>query len=125
MSKAILGGLAFKELTKRVWHETNEDKVWGSAAELAYYFLFALFPMLIFLTTLVGFLPEFQQTLLNALARTLPSEAMKLIINTLRDVTENRSGGLLSIGIIGMLWSASGGVVSLMDALNIAYDVKE
>ncbi len=125
MSKAILGGLTFKELAKRVWNEANKDNVWGSAAELAYYFLFALFPMLIFLTTLVGFLPDFQQTLLSALARTLPAEVMKLVVNTLHDVTINRSGGLLSIGIIGMLWSASGGVVSLMDALNIAYDVKE
>jgi membrane protein len=125
MSKAILGGLTFKELAKRVWNEANKDNIWGSAAQLAYYFLFALFPMLIFLTTLVGFLPDFQQTLLTALARTLPSEALKLIIDTLHDVTVNRSGGLLSIGIIGMLWSASGGVVSLMDALNVAYDVKE
>lgn len=125
MGKAILGKLTVKELAKRVWHEANEDNVWGSAAQLAYYFLFALFPMLIFLTTLVGFLPDFQQTLLTALAKTLPPEVMNLVVNTLRDVTVNRSRGLLSFAILGTVWAASGGVVSLMNALNIAYQVKE
>jgi membrane protein len=125
MSKAIFGGLGGKELAARVWRESNEDKVWGSAAELAYYFLLALFPMLIFLTNLVGFVPEFQSNILNALAKALPPEALSLIEKTLRDVATNSSGGLLSFGILGTLWSASGGVVSLMDSLNIAYDVRE
>jgi membrane protein len=125
MSKAIFGGLGIQELAARVWREANDDKVWGSAAELAYYFLFALFPMLIFLTNLVGFLPEIQTNILSGLARVLPPEAVALVEKTLRDVTANSSGGLLSFGIIGTLWSASGGVVSLMDSLNIAYDVRE
>lgn len=125
MGKAILGGLSVKELAKRVWHEANKDKVWGSAAELAYYFLFALFPMLIFLTNLVGFLPEIQENILIALAKVLPPDATNLVAKTLSDVRTNSSGGLLSFGIIGTLWSASGGVVSLMDSLNDAYDVEE
>jgi membrane protein len=125
MSNAIFGGLGIQELAARVWREANDDKVWGSAAELAYYFLFALFPMLIFLTNLVGFLPEIQTNILSGLAKVLPPEAVALVEKTLRDVTANSSGGLLSFGIIGTLWSASGGVVSLMDSLNIAYDVRE
>jgi membrane protein len=125
MSKAIFGGLGVKELAARVWRESNEDKVWGSAAELAYYFLFALFPMLIFLTNLVGFLPEIQSNIMSALAKALPPEALNLVEKTLLDVRANSNGGLLSFGIIGTLWSASGGVVSLMDSLNVAYDVRE
>lgn len=125
MSKAIFGGLGGKELAARVWREANEDKVWGSAAELAYYFLFALFPMLIFLTNLVGFLPEIQSNILSALAKALPPEALNLVEKTLQDVAANSGGGLLSFGVIGTLWSASGGVVSLMDSLNVAYDVRE
>jgi membrane protein len=125
MSKAILGGLSVKELAARVWHEANKDNVWGSAAALAYYFLLALFPMLIFLTNLVGFLPEIQENILTALAKVLPPDAITLVAKTLSDVRANSSGGLLSFGIIGTLWSASGGVVSLMDSLNFAYDVEE
>src|ERR1043166_3777829 len=50
-----LGGLSWLELGKRVWHEIQEDNVFGRAAELSYYFLLALFPFLIFLTSVIGF----------------------------------------------------------------------
>ena len=51
-----LGGLSITELTKRVVHSVYKDNAIGQAAQLAYYFLFALFPFLLFLTTLLGFL---------------------------------------------------------------------
>src|SRR5689334_1091921 len=47
MSTQMLGGLTIKELARRMWRESNEDNVWGGAAQLGYYFLLALFPMLI------------------------------------------------------------------------------
>src|ERR1051325_6639134 len=125
MRKALFGGLTGTQLTKRVWSEANDDKVWGSAAELGYYFLLALFPMLIFLTNLVGLLPGLQVNILVTLAKFLPPEAMTLVSKTLHDVTENSNGGLLSFGILGTIWSASSGVVSLMDSLNAVYDVDE
>jgi membrane protein len=125
MLKDWLGGLSLTELAKRSWRETNEDNVWGRAAELAYYFLLALFPMLIFLTSLVGFLPDAQTSILHALARVMPADAMRLVSETINDVTSNRHGGLLSFGVLGALWAASGGVTAVMGTLNEAYDVKE
>lgn len=125
MSKKLFSNLTIKELARRVWQEANRDKVWGSAAALAYYFLFALFPMLIFLTNLVGLLPGLQVDILTTLASILPPDALNLIAGTLKDVAANSSRGLLSFGIIGTLWSASSGVVSLMDSLNTVYDVRE
>ncbi|HKX32635.1 MAG TPA: YihY/virulence factor BrkB family protein [Blastocatellia bacterium] len=125
MSRDWLGGLTFKKLTLRTWNEAIEDNVYSRAAELAYYFLLALFPMLIFLSSLIGFLPEAQEKLFVALARVVPGEAMGLIYQTIRDVVQNRSGGLLSFGVLGTLWAASGGVTAVMDTLNIAYHVKE
>src|SRR5678815_796097 len=50
-----LGGLSWLQLAKRVWKEVQEDNVFGRAAELSYYFLLALFPFLIFLTSVIGF----------------------------------------------------------------------
>ncbi len=47
-------GLSPKELVKRVWNEIQHDDVFGRAAQLSYYFLLALFPLLIFLTSLIG-----------------------------------------------------------------------
>lgn len=120
-----IGGLTLTELAQRTWREANEDNVWGRAAELAYYFLLALFPMLIFLTSVVGFLPDAQQEIFSALARVMPGDAMRLVSETINDVTRNRHGGLLSFGVFGTLWAASGGVTAVMDTLNAAYDAKE
>ena len=114
-----------KQLAVKTWRESQEDDVFGAAAQLAYYFLLALFPLLIFLTSAVGFMPGVQDWILDALAKVVPPESMKLVRETLLDVVSNRSGGLLSIGLIGSLWSASSGVASLMDALNRAHDAKE
>jgi uncharacterized BrkB/YihY/UPF0761 family membrane protein len=58
MNSQWLGRLTFKELAVRTWREANEDNILGRAAELAYYFLLALFPMLTFLTSFIGFLPD-------------------------------------------------------------------
>jgi membrane protein len=125
MTNRILGGLSFKELALRTWKGMNDDNVYGAAAELAYYFLLALFPMLIFLTSLVSFLPGVQEAILLAMSRQVPNQAMKLISDTLQDVVSNRSGGLLSFGILGTLWAASAGVTALIETLNEAYHIKE
>lgn len=121
----MFGGLTLKQLLSRTWSESNEDNVLGGAAELAYYFLLALFPMLIFLASLVGFLPGVQANILGGLAKVAPAEVMKLVEDTLTDVISHRSGGLLSFGILATLWAASSGVASVMETLNVAYDAKE
>lgn len=125
MNHRWFGGLTIEELARRSWRETMEDNVFGRAAELAYYLLLALFPMLIFLTSLIGFLPDAQDRIFFALARVMPGEAMKLVQDTIRDVVQNRSSSLLSIGALAALWAASGGVTAVMDTLNAAYDAKE
>jgi membrane protein len=120
-----LGPLTVKELAVKTYREITEDKVLSRSAELAYYFLLALFPMLIFLTSLVGFLPDLQEEIFTALARVVPGEAMNLVSRTIFDVTSNRSRGLLSFGVLGAIWAASGGVTAIMGTLNDAYDAKE
>lgn len=117
--------LTFKQLLVKVWSETNKDDVFGRAAELSYYFLLALFPLLIFLTSLIGFLPMTHGGLVADLERVVPPDAMKLVRETLADVVSNRNSGLLSVGLIFALWSASSGVASLMSGLNTAYDLVE
>jgi membrane protein len=125
MRKPLFGGLTLKELAVRTWRESNEDNVFGRAAELAYYFLLALFPMLIFLTSMVGFMPGVQDNIINSVGKVVPAQAMELVRQFLVDVVSNRSGGLLSFGVLGTLWAASNGVASVIETLNVAYDVKE
>lgn len=117
--------LKLKELAQRTWRESREDDVFGAAAQLSYYFLLALFPLLIFLTSLIGFMPGAQDSLMSGVARVAPPDALKLVRETLEDVVSHRSGGLISFALIASLWAASSGVASLMGALNIAYDLNE
>jgi membrane protein len=121
----MFGGLTLKELAVRTWKESNEDNVFGGAAELAYYFLLALFPMLIFLVSIVGFVSGLQESIFESLASVVPGDAMALVRDTLRDVMVNRSGGLLSFGLLGTIWAASSGVSAVISTLNVAYDAKE
>ena len=124
-----LGGLTWKELGKRLWAEITDDDVFGRSAQLAYYFLLALFPLLLFLTALLGYFAgedsELRTDLFRYLATVLPGEASDLISSTIKDVTEGSGGGKLSFGILAALWAASNGMGAIIESLNIAYDVKE
>ena len=97
------------------------------AAALAYYFVLSLFPALIFLSAVVAYLPVpnlFNQAL-ALLARFLPADAMGLVQRVLADVISPNKGTFLSLGILGTLWAASGGFAAMIEALNIAYDVRD
>lgn len=122
-----LGGLGVVELGKRVWSEFSTDEVADRAAALAYYFLFALFPALLFLTALLGLLPipDLMDRLMGYVAQAMPGDAASIIQKTLNEIVAGAGGGLLSIGVLGALWAGSNGMSSIMSALNVAYDVKE
>jgi membrane protein len=116
-------------LAKRVWHEIQKDNVFGRAAELSYYFLLALFPFLIFLTSIIGFVlgtgTGTRHTLFNYLARIMPPSAFQLIDNTMLEVSSASGRGKLSFGIIAALWAASNGLSAITESLNTAYDLTE
>jgi membrane protein len=119
--------MTLKELIARVWKEMNEDDVFAIAAQLAYYFLFALFPLLLFLVTLIGFLPieNLYGEMVSFISQVLPTDAVSLIQGNIDTIMKDQRGGLLSIGLIGTLWAASRAVANLCAALNKAYDVEE
>lgn len=128
-SALSLGGLSARELGRRVGKGIGEDDVFGRAAQLAYYFFLALFPVLLFLlmaaALAMGPNSGLQSSLVGYLGRVAPPDASKLIQQTVAQ-TLKASGGLKALfAIIGALWSASQGVVALMDTLNSAYNAKE
>lgn len=124
-----LGGLSPTALGKRVWNEIQEDEVFARAAELSYYFLLALFPLLIFLTSTIGIVlgsgTGTRQALFSYLARVMPPSAFQLIQSTMLEVSASSSGGKISFGILAALWAASNGLGAITQSLNVAYDVKE
>jgi membrane protein len=123
----FLGGLRVKELATRVMKEVREDDCLGWAAQLAYYLLFAVFPFLLFVTALLGFvpIPNLMERLIGGLAAVLPGEAVTLLQDNIRQLVTEQKGGLLSFGILAALWSSSSAVVAITAALNQAYDVEE
>jgi membrane protein len=127
MSK--LKGISWWQLPKRVWKEMNEDDVFGDAAKLAYYFLLALFPLLIFLTSAIGLIvgagTGLRRALFGYLSRVMPPSAFQLIDTTMWEVMNSSGAGKLSFGLLAALWAASNGMGAITQALNTAYDVKE
>ncbi|PLS14730.1 ribonuclease [Bacillus sp. M6-12] len=108
------------ELIRRI----HEDDVWGMAAQLAYFFLLSLFPLLLFLVTLLPYLPISPEDILAVIREYAPEDSMKLIEHNLGEIM-NQNGRLLSFGAIATIWSASNGLASIVKAFNKAYDVKE
>jgi membrane protein len=123
------GGLSWSELGKRVYNETNKDDVWGSAAQLAYYFLFAFFPLLIFLTSIFGFIVgtnnELRNGLFQYLGTVLPASALDLVNTVISEVSSASSGGKLTLGLFLALWAASSGTEAITQTLNRAYGLEE
>ena len=122
-----LGGLTWMELGRRLWHQSEKDEVLGRAAQLAYYFVLALFPALLFLTALLGLLPleQIMPELMASLRSVLPSDALSLVEKYLQQVVKGSGGDILSLGLLGALWASSSGVTAIMEALNAVYDAKE
>jgi membrane protein len=121
----IIGGLTVVQLAGRTLRESVEDKLLSRSAELAYYFLLSLFPLLIFLLSLISFIPSTQQVIINSLSGLMPTEASEVVHTWIENVFRTRSGSLLSFGIVFSLWAASTGMSALVDALNNAYEVQE
>jgi membrane protein len=124
-----MGGLTIPQLGKRVWSQVGEDYLVSRASDLAYNFLLAAFPMLLFLVSLFGLFAaqsqHLQENLFFYLSHVLPPAAFTLIEHTLKETIRSSGGGKLAFGLVFALWAGSGGMSSLMSALNIAYGVRD
>jgi membrane protein len=118
-----------KQQLQRVIWRIQDDDVFGRAAQLSYYFLLALFPLLLFLVSLLGFFAqagsELRNRLINYLAAIMPGAAVTLVHTTLDEVSASAGGGKLSLGLLAALWAASNGMGAISQTLNAAYNVKE
>ena len=103
----------------------SKDNTSGMAAQLAYYFLLAIFPLLIFLLTLVPLFQIDQATITQMIQDYAPSDIAGTLEGIIGDVMTSSSGGLLSVCLIVTLWSASNGMTALMNAFNVAYDIED
>ncbi|MGE7765248.1 YihY/virulence factor BrkB family protein [Peribacillus sp. NPDC096540] len=113
------------KFSKQLIKEIKEDRVTGLAAEQAYYYLLALFPLLILLLSILPYLNIDIQTAMDTTKTFMPAETVEVIEENIINILSERNGGLLTFGFLGTLWSASNGMNAFIHSMNIAYDVEE
>ena len=120
-------GMSLREFARILWRRSEDDALTDRAAQLSYYFIFSLFPFLLFLVTLTAYLPigGAVETLLDRVSQVMPPEAFDLIKGQVDSLLHRPNPKALTGGIIVALWSASRGLNAIRIVLNLAYDVKE
>jgi len=126
MGKPGSRGMSFMKLVREAVGDFFDDDMTTHASALAYQIFFSIFPFIIFLIALLGFLqrPEFFDWLRQNAQPMLPPEAYEQVNKVISDLQQEQAG-LMSLGVIVALWSASAAVRATMNALNVAYDVRE
>jgi membrane protein len=105
------------------------DRIFGRAAELGFYFLFALFPTLFSASSILGLVArsahQFYDRILDYLALVIPTAALGAVLQTFNETTAAASSGKLTLGLIAAIWSASVGISAVQDTLNDVYKVED
>ncbi|MBF6634605.1 MAG: YihY/virulence factor BrkB family protein, partial [Planococcus sp. (in: Bacteria)] len=114
-----------KGFLKELFQRIKDVDVPGLGAQLAFFFLLSIFPLLIFLVTLLPYLALSRDEIFSYLEEVVPSEVYVLIESTLEEILTNQNTGLLSFGILATIWSASLGMDALIKSLNLSYKVTE
>ena len=123
-----LGGLSWREIGRRSIRGSLDDKVFDQAAELAFYFLLSLFPLMIFVVSILGLVTSssgLESQLIHWLTQAMPSSASGLVRSIVQQTTHRSSSGKLSFGILFALWTASSGMVAVINGLNVAFHIRE
>src|SRR5690606_20916456 len=114
------GSLPLYTVAVFFFQEIASESLLNKASSLSYNFMLAIFPGIIFLFTLIPYIPitDFQDQLLNFINLVLPHNAYLAIESTLEDIIKNQNSGLLSFGFLLALFFSTNGVHSLMQAFN-------
>jgi membrane protein len=129
-SYADLKEINYKDFAMRLYNKAfDEEDLLSNAAQVAYFFLFALFPLLLFLVSIFGIVLEsagdLKAEMFLYLRQAMPGSAYELVQKTIEEVTESSTGGKLTFGILIALYSASAGIDGIRTALNGIYNLTE
>ena len=120
-------GLSIYDVTIFFWKGLMEGAITTRASSLAFNFFLAFFPAVIFLFTLIPYIPieGFQETLMELLGSVLPESTNKMAFKTIDDIVNNPRGGLLSVGFVLALYFSTNGVSALIEAFNSSFHIRE
>jgi membrane protein len=115
------------EILKRTGRAVYEDDCLGWAAELAFFSFLALFPALLFLAALASVIPvqHLMDVVVGSLAHVAPGEVLVLVREQIVQIARAPRHGLLTLGLLGALWSSSSAMTAIIGTLNQAYHVRE
>src|SRR6476620_2271525 len=118
----LLPRVDWKAFFRNLYDKITKTDVFNHSAQVAFYFSFAFFPLLLFLVSLFGLVLSstegLRAELYQYLAQIMPSTAFDLVHKTMDEIIQTSSSGKLTLGLLVTLWSASAGVDSLRDSLN-------
>ncbi len=116
-------------VVSRTWKSLFVDRIFGHAAELGFYFLFALFPTLLCASSILGLAARsayrIYDQLLDYLALVIPTAALGTVLSTFNEATAAASSGKVTFGLIAAVWSASVGISAIQDTLNVVYKIED
>lgn len=123
-----LQGIPGRVIARRTWNSLLADNLFGSAAELGYWFLFALFPTLVSASSMLGLAARHASAnydrLLHYMALVIPPSAYGIVFDTFNQITAHSNSRKVTIGLAMALWAASAGFSAIQDAMNTVYKVK-
>jgi membrane protein len=119
--------ISWMELAKRTYREAMDDDALGLAAQLAYYFFLSLFPALLCLLAVASLFPleNLVDDMIGTLGPFAPREVVEIIRQQMLSLSERNDTGLLSVGLLGAIWSSSAAMVAVTSSMNKAYDIEE
>ncbi|QST01337.1 YihY/virulence factor BrkB family protein [Pontibacillus sp. ALD_SL1] len=110
---------------KELKNKFQENNIPILAAAQAYYYLLAIVPLLILMLSILPYLQIDPQQAIEFMGSMIPDETMSIFREQIISLVDSPKGGLLTVGIIGTLWSASSGVMAFINSANLAYEVEE
>ena len=123
-------GVSLYKITKIFLRNLQEDEVMDRANGVAYNFILAIFPAIIFLFTLIPFVtiyfPEVNtQSIMDFMRELMPTTMYEVASTTVLDIVSNQRGGLLTLGFLFALFLSTNGMMALMRAFNACYKTIE
>lgn len=124
-----LQGVPARTVAIRTWKALLADRVFGHAAELGFYFIFAVFPALFCASSVLGLVAksahQIYDEVLNYLALVVPAQALRTVLFTFNQTTAAATSGKVTLGSVATIWAASVGISAIHDALNAIYKIED
>jgi membrane protein len=119
--------LTFKRSLITIYNDVYDEHLFVFAAGLSYYFVLSLFPLLVSMASLLGYIPipHLFEGFLGLMARLVPGDGMSLVRNIVSDVISHKHKHFLTLGLVFTIWTASSGFAAMIDGLDVVYRVRE